>query len=439
MGRRYGWLGLEMALAFVAVALVAVLATVVVESVALFPSIHGLVTSEEEHTAKGAALAAAAIYQPVGWAARLAPEIVLIDMSGSRMQCRNADDQIVISSPGYVSFAGPALTQRVVVDGRRVGSVTVKFGSNSVAGVEQLNRGQLWEMFLISGIFGVLFALLVSVILAPSIAAPVDLVVRAAKARSAGQRQARVGVVRGLRDLRKLAAAFDQMADSLGRDDQLRRNVLAYIVHDLRTPIAVLRAGMEAMLDGISQITPASVASLHAEVMRLGQMVEGLRLMSVAEAAALQLRMTQSDLATVAADTADSLASIFDAAGVRLIRQLSTVPIRCDETRMRQVITNLLTNAAKFTPAGGEVTIQTRPSGQSAVVRVSDTGPGIPPEELPHLTERFYRGHGAKRIGGSGIGLAIVEELVRAHHGTIDIASQLGEGTQITIEIPRGL
>lgn len=435
--RRYGRLGPEMALTFVAVGLVAVAVTAVVASLIVFPSIRHLVTNEEEHTAQGAALAAAASYQPVGWATRLAPEIDLIDMSGSTMQCRNSDGQVVRSSPGYSSFAGPAITTKVLVDGHRVGSVTVKFGNNGIAGVEQLYRGQRWKSCLISGIFEVVIALLVSLILAPLIAAPVDQIVEAARVRSAGQRQARVGAVRGLRDLRKLAATFDQMADNIGRDDQQRRNVIAYVVHDLRAPVAVLRASIEAMLDGITQITRASVESLHAEVMRLGQMVEDLRLLSVAEAAALQLKMTHCDLAVVAADTADSLASIFDAAGVRLVRRLSTVPIRCDETRMRQVITNLMTNAAKFTPEGGEVIIDTHPSGQSAVIRVSDTGPGIPPEELPHLTERFYRGHGSERMGGSGIGLAIVEELVRAHHGTIDIASQLGEGTQITIEIPR--
>ena len=104
---------------------------------------------------------------------------------------------------------------------------------------------------------------------------------------------------------------------------------------------------------------------------------------------------------------------------------------------MRQVIGNLLTNAAKFTPAGGQVTIEVRPSGTWAVIRVSDTGAGILPDELPHLTERFYRGHGSERVSGSGIGLAIVDELVRAHHGTIGIASELGNGTQVTVEIPR--
>src|SRR5262249_42448512 len=155
----------------------------------------------------------------------------------------------------------------------------------------------------------------------------------------------------------------------------------------------------------------------------LGQMVEDLRLLATAEAAALQLRMSRCDLAAVAADTADSLASIFDTAGVRLVRQLSSVPIRCDEARMRQVIINLLTNAAKFTPAGGQVTIEVRPSGDQAVIRVSDTGSGIHPDELPHLTDLFYRGHGSEGVSGSGVGLAIVNELVRAHQGTISFAS----------------
>jgi len=213
--------------------------------------------------------------------------------------------------------------------------------------------------------------------------------------------------------------------------------VVAYIAHDLRTPIAGLRACAEAMLDGVTEITPSSVKSLHEEVMHLDQMVEDLRLLSAAEAASLQLNLTRCDLAVVAADTADSLGSIFDAAGVRLVRQLSPVPARCDEARMRQIISNVLTNAAKFTPAGGQVTIEVRPSGAWAIVRVTDTGPGIAPDELPHLTERFYRAHGSERVSGSGIGLAIVDELVHAHHGTLGIVSELGQGTQVTIAIPR--
>jgi len=392
---------------------------------------------EEERAAKGVALGAAAAYRPVGWGTRLTPEILVVDLSGSKMQCRNEDGQVVRSSSGYSGFSGPTLTRHVLVHGRRVGTVTVKFGTDGLAGVGQSFAAQRWEASLIAGAAGVLFALIVSSVVAPLITTPVDQVLRAARSRSAGQRQARVGAVRGLRDLRKLAATFDQMSDNLGREDQLLRNVVAYIAHDLRTPLAVLRASTEAMLEGVMPLTHASVESLHGEVMRLGQMVEDLRVLSAAEVASLQLKVSRCDLAAVAADTADSLTSIFNAVGVRLARQMSTVPVRCDEARMRQIISNLLTNAAKFTPAGGQVTIEVRPSGDRALIRVSDTGVGIPQDELPHLTERFYRGQGSERISGTGIGLAIVDELVRAHQGTIDIASKLGKGTQVTIEIPR--
>ena len=437
IGRRGGRLGAQVALAFVVVALMAVVATSVAGSLIVFSNIHKLVTKQEERAAKGAAQGAATIYRPDGWAASLTPEIVVVDMSGSKMQCRDADGEVVRSSPGYSGFSGPTLTRRVLVHGQRVGWVTVKFGTNGVSGVGQSFITQRWEARVISGAVGVLFALIASCILAPLITAPVDQVLRVARARSLGQRHARVGAVRGLRDLRRLAATFDQMADNLGRDDQQCRNVVAYIAHDLRTPLAVLRASTEAMLDGVTPITPASVESLHEEVLRLGQMIEDLRLLSAAEAASLQLKMSRCDLAAVAADAADSLASIFDAGGVRLVRELNSVTVSCDQARMRQILTNLLTNAAKFTPAGGQVTIEVRPAGDWAVVRVSDTGVGIPCDELPHLTERFYRGHGTDRVSGSGIGLAIVDELVGAHLGNIDIVSQLGKGTQVTIEIPR--
>jgi two-component system, OmpR family, sensor histidine kinase BaeS len=427
----------ELALALVVVALMAVAATSVTGSLIVFSHIHKLVTKEEESTARTAAQGAASTYRPVGWRAGLAPDVTAIDMSGSKMQCRAKDGQVVRSSPGYSGFSGPKLTRQVLVHGRPVGSVTVKFGANGVAGLGQSFITQRWEARLISGTAAVLVALIAASVLAPLITAPVDRVLRAARARSAGRRQARVGAVRGLPALRELAATFDQMADNLGREDQLCRNVIAYIAHDLRTPLAVLRANTEAMLDGVLQVTLGGIESLHGEVMRLGRLIEDLRLVSAAETVSLQLKMSRCDLAAVAADTADSLASIFESAGVRPVRQLNTVTVRCDEARMRQIISNLLTNAVKFTPAGGRVTIEACPAGNWAVVRVSDTGVGVAPGELPHLTERFYRGQGSERVCGSGIGLAIVDELVHAHRGTIDIASQLGQGTQVTIKIPR--
>jgi two-component system sensor histidine kinase BaeS len=227
------------------------------------------------------------------------------------------------------------------------------------------------------------------------------------------------------------------MADSLDKQERLRRDFVAYITHELRTPIAVLRATSEAMLDNVAELTTSKLASLKDEAVRLGQLVDDLQRLASAEAAAVQLTLTPHNLADLAANVADSLTNIFDQAGVRLELRLSTVHARYDWSRMREVVTNLLTNAIKYTPAGGTVVMETGSSDSLAVLKVSDSGVGIAPEELPHVAERFYRGRAAEEVSGSGIGLAIVDEIVRGHHGKLDIESQPGEGTQVTVELPK--
>ena len=213
--------------------------------------------------------------------------------------------------------------------------------------------------------------------------------------------------------------------------------LVADIAHQLRTPVSVLQAGSEAMLDGVTGLTSRNVESLREESIRLGKMVDDLQQLSAAESAAVQLALTPCNLDAAVAASADALGDIFDQAGVRLLRQLDPVTARCDQRRMHDIITNLLTNAAKYTPHGGTVTLETRTAGPDAIVRVSDTGIGIPREELPHITGRFYRGTNSAQVSGSGIGLAIVDELVRGHHGTMDVISEEGQGTEVTITIPR--
>jgi two-component system, OmpR family, sensor histidine kinase BaeS len=323
-----------------------------------------------------------------------------------------------------------------MVGGRRVGLIAVKFGDRGIGAVLVHFDAQRWRARLVGGSAGALLALAVAVVLGPRITAPVDRVLHAARAMGSGDLDARAGDVRGFSDLRQLAAAFDQMADSLAREAQVRRNMVADISHELRTPIAVLQASTEAMLDGVSELTAEGVQSLQEEVLRLGRMVDDLQRLAAAEAAAIQLNVVPGDLADAAGAAADSLASIFAGKGVTLVRQLESAPVSCDRRRMHDVITNLLTNAAKFTPPGGRVVLETRRSGATAVLCVSDTGTGIGPEDLPRVSERFFRAQNPPGKPGSGIGLAIVEELVRAHHGTMDIASEPGRGTRVTIKLP---
>ena len=150
----------------------------------------------------------------------------------------------------------------------------------------------------------------------------------------------------------------------------------------------------------------------------------------------MHLTRQPSDLAGLAAAAADSLARRFDAADIAVDRQLAAAPILADPRWLHQVITDLLSNALKFTPSGGRVTIGTRQQGPDAVLDVTDTGPGIPADELPRVFDRFWRGRQAAQTSGSGIGLSVAADLARAHGGQLTAASQPGHGTTMTLTLP---
>jgi signal transduction histidine kinase len=265
---------------------------------------------------------------------------------------------------------------------------------------------------------------------------PVTRLIAATRAMAGGDRTARVGEIRTAGELRELAAAFDQMAGTLDRQEQIRRKLVADVAHELRTPIAILQAGHEALLDGVAEPTPAELGSLRDEVLRLARMVGDLQTLAAADAAALNLTRKPGDLAELAAAAADSLVRRFEAAGIALDRQLAAAPVLADPRWLHQVITNLLTNALKFTPPGGQVTITTGTAGADAVLQVTDTGQGIPAEDLPRIFDRFFRGQQAAQISGSGIGLTVAAELAQAHGGRLTATSALGHGTQMTLSVP---
>jgi two-component system, OmpR family, sensor histidine kinase BaeS len=440
----YGRLGLQLALAFMFVAVGTVIAANVMAAVTFYGDTHHILVRQEASEARAAALGAADTYprdasasaRRAAWARALVPVIVVFSKSGTSIQVKDTTGVIIRSSSGYASQNGAALTDAVVVGPRRVGWVTLKFDNRGIKAIVGRYGGQSWGARFGSLGFGALLALLVALFVVPLIARPLDRLIRTLRARGSGERDMRVGQVRGFRDIHELVSCFDQLADHLDQQDQVRRDFVADISHELRTPIAVMRASTAAMLDHVAEPTMGQIASLNDEATRLGTIVDDLQRLASAEAAAVQLRFALCDLAAVAASAADSLVNIFDQAGVRLERRLAKVDVRCDWQRMREVVTNLLTNAAKFTPPGGLVVLETASSAGLAILRVSDSGIGIPPDELPHVAERFYRGGRASRVGGSGIGLAVVAELVRGHHGKLDITSEPGKGTQVTVEIP---
>lgn len=437
---RFRRLRVQLALAFVFVALAGVLATVAVGNLSVRGDEQRDLARQQLIQADTAAKGAASAYARSGWPGGLTPVMAVVARSGGAAQVRDIHGKVVRSSADFASFpARPEHRAQVTVRGHSVGSVTMRFGDTGTNAIMARFNAQRMRARIIGSLIGVLIALLAGLVVATRITGPLTRLLNAARARGSGRPDARVGHVHGFHDVRELGAAFDQMADTLSRQEQVRRNLVADVAHELRTPISVIQASSEAMLDGISETTRANIESLHEETIRLSRKVDDLQQLSAAEAAAVQLTLRPRDLSATAAAAADSLSDVYLRAGVHLVRQLDPVAVPCDEPRMHDVVTNLLSNAAKYTPEGGCVQLTTWPNGRSAILCVRDSGIGIAADELPHISERFYRGTNSAGQDGSGIGLAIAEELVRGHHGTMHISSEPGHGTEVTIKLPRAL
>jgi signal transduction histidine kinase len=435
-------LGLRLALAFLSVALAAVALLAGLTAAFAAADVSALASQQRTDLTSAFATAAAAAVSSDGgsWSsADLSPVLDLASRTGAEAQIRDRDGQVVTASPNFAALAAaPERSAAVLVHGDRVGEVVVRFTNSGLASADRaLQSDLLRAIFGAAGLAAVL-ALLTGLAIARRITRPVERIIAVTRAMGRGERSARVGAVAAPSELRELATAFDQMADTRDRQDRLRRDLVADVAHELRTPIAVLQAGHEALLDGIAEPTPDQLASLRDEVLRLARMVGDLQTMAAADAAALHLTRRPCDLASLAAAAADSLAGQFEAAGIALERRLTPVGINADPRWLHQVITNLLTNALKFTPAGGRVTIEAGPGdSQQAVLTITDTGTGIPAEELPRIFDRFWRGRQAAAVSGSGIGLAVAAELARAHDGQLTARSEPGQGSELTLTLPR--
>jgi signal transduction histidine kinase len=437
-GHRGNTLGLRLALAFLGVALAAVALIAVLAAVFSDADVSSLASRQRSELAGALAVAAGSSWQePQGWVtAGLRPLLVLAEETGVQLEVRDAGGRTVAATSGFAAAAGPTTSAPVLVRGHQQGSVLVKLTASGLGGADAVLRTALFRAIAGAAGLAALLALVTGLGVSRRITRPVARLIAVTQAMASGDRSARAGEIRAPGELRELAVAFDHMADTLDHEDKIRRDLVASVTHELRTPVAVLQAGHEALLDGVTEPGPEELGSLRDEVLRLARMVDDLQTMAAADAAVLQLTRERHDLADIAGSAADSLARRFETAEVALVRQLAQAPVLADERWMHQVVTNLLGNALKFTPAGGTVTIRTGQDGPSAVLEVADTGVGIPADELPRVFDRFWRGQAAAQTSGSGIGLAIAAELTLAHGGTLTAASEPGVPTRFTLTLP---
>jgi two-component system, OmpR family, sensor histidine kinase BaeS len=429
---------MRLSLAFVSVALAAVALLTVLTAVLAAADVDQLSRTQRDRLSQAVgAVVTASRAQAAGWSkANLMPATDLTSQIGAQVRIADQSGATVLVTPGFAGRVGPTDRVPVMVGGQRAGMVYVRFQAG-IGRADQRLRSEFWHAIAGAAGLAAVLALLVAVVMARRITRPVIRLIETADAVGAGEAGARVGPVRGPVELVDLARTFDKMADELGRQEQLRRILVADVAHELRTPVAVLQAGHEALLDGVVPATPAQFASLRDEVMRLARMVDDLQSLAAAEAAALQLTLRPADLAQIAAAAAASLAGHLESSQLTLVCQLDPAPVRADSRWMHQVVTNLLGNAAKFTPAGGQVTLSTAAGPQRVTLTVADTGVGMTADQLPHIFERFWRGANSMRAAGSGIGLAVVAELVRGHDGEIEVRSTPGQGTEFVVTLRR--
>lgn len=266
---------------------------------------------------------------------------------------------------------------------------------------------------------------------------PLDNLLEASSKVADGDFSARVEE-RGTPEVRALTRGFNSMAERLQVNDQQRRKMLADVSHELRTPITVIQGNVEGILDGLYPADEERLKSIMEETQILSRLVDDLRTLALAESGALQLRREPTDLPELIRDAVAGFESQAKEKEIRLELSLTELEeINVDPQRVREVLSNLISNSLKYTPRGGLIKVGFAESDsgteKNAVVFVEDNGPGIESTDLPHVFERFYK---SSDSGGMGLGLSIAKYLVESHGGKIWAESEVGKGTKISFTLP---
>ncbi|MDO3676621.1 sensor histidine kinase [Paenibacillus ehimensis] len=286
---------------------------------------------------------------------------------------------------------------------------------------------------------GIVLAALAGLYAAKRMAAPL-MAMKAMAVRMAGGELGARTEVRGNDELADLAQAINALAAQLEKQEHLRKTMTADVAHELRTPLATLKSHMEAMMDGVWEPTQVRLAACHEEVERLSHLVGDLEQLTQMDSPHFRLRLQTEDLAAVAAQSVEAVKAAFaqKKVALRLAAPAQPVLVQADRRRIGQILANVLSNAWKYTPSGGQVEVKVEQDDGEARVVVADTGIGIPAGELPYVFERFYRTDKSRNrsTGGSGIGLTIARRLAEAHGGRMEIESEAGRGTTVRICFP---
>jgi two-component system sensor histidine kinase BaeS len=441
-------LGLRLAAAFITVAV----GGIVIFAVLTVTAAQRQITSLVHETHRDDAAAAAAAYADAGgWSGADLSAVLAVAARGQATLTVLGPDGDVVAVPA--DEAARVLEEKegiqvidvprdqpvrstVVVDGATVGAIELNFPASHLPVPEEQVQDALWRTAIVGAIVAIATAVAVALFVARRVSRPISALTEAAAELESGKRGVQVALEDAPGELGTLSAVFDRMSRAVEREDALRRQVVRDVAHEVRTPLTILRGTTEALVDGVLPADPATLASLHDEVLLLSQLVGDLETLAAAEAATLHLDSHRTDLAEVARAAVELAGPAAADAELHLNAELVPAPIEGDEARLRQVVINLIANALRYTPPGGRVEVRTEVRADRAILEVLDDGPGIDEEDLPRLFERFYRGKASVGTTGTGIGLAVAAELVTAHGGSIEAEDRSTGGARFQISLP---
>lgn len=292
-------------------------------------------------------------------------------------------------------------------------------------------------LYVISFFIAVLLAIFLSLLLVRRLTRPIIEIKDSTHNISKGNYERVKSIKTDTKELNELATSIEELARQLSEQEQLRKRLSNDISHELRSPLAVLRSQIEALMDGVLEPSPERLAKLNDEIVRMTKLINDLNELVIVESEHLRLNTSKVNLENELSTIIEGFIPLMDSKDIKLMGQLEKdIFINGDRDRLKQIFVNLLTNAYKYTNRGGSIKVTLTKNTDEAIIRFIDSGIGIRKEDLTYVFQRFYRGDESRsrKTGGAGIGLSIVKELVKAHEGIITVDSELGKGSTFTIK-----
>ncbi|TKJ29039.1 MAG: two-component sensor histidine kinase [Chloroflexi bacterium B3_Chlor] len=357
-----------------------------------------------------------------------------------------ADENGVVIAPSRSVDIGQELSPDelaasipLAVEGQTIGFLLPSPLMDSFSDLESAFLGQVSRTIVPVGTAACAVAILLGLLLTWQLTGPLRKLTTATQGIAGGDLSQRVDIRSG-DEIGELGKAFNDMAESLARAEKLRRNMVADIAHELRTPLSVMRGNLEAIVDGVFEPTEENIAAIHKETVLLSRLVDDLQELALAEAGQLKIEREPTNLASLIERTVASVARRAGKDNITIVRDLpADLPlVNADPQRIGQVLFNLLDNALRHSPAGAAITVKATELEEAVQVDVTDQGAGLDEQELPLVFERFYRGDKARSrvTGGAGLGLTIVKQLVEAHEGEVWAQSDAGRGATFSFALP---